>query len=218
MARAGAPRIPLALLELALMAAAVLLDLLIPSLVVVVIGAAFVLLRGERMPFHGPQPRLRPARFVLTMLGWALAWTAVQYGLLLPLQNRLLHGTRDVGAFAAVQGNLPSLLLLLLASWTLAALGEEFALRGFFHNRAASLFRDPAKGIVVAVVSAALLFGALHAEQGIVGIAAAALDGAFFSFVRVRYRSVWASVLVHGFLNTVGLVAFYFAGPLYGLW
>jgi hypothetical protein len=29
---------------------------------------------------------------------------------------------------------------------------------------------------------------------------------------------VWAPVLAHGFNNTIGFVAFYAVGPVYGLW
>jgi hypothetical protein len=29
---------------------------------------------------------------------------------------------------------------------------------------------------------------------------------------------LWAAVLAHGFNNTIGLVTFFFVGPIYGLW
>ena len=217
-AHKGLPYFLLALLELSAMTAVILLDLLIPSLLVLLLGLAFCLVRRERMPTAWLPKRFKPFGFTLLMLGWALLWTTVQYGLLLPLQNRLLSGTRDVDAFASVQGNLSGLLLFLLASWTLAALGEELAFRGFFQNRIITLFRNPAAGTVTAVAVTSLLFGAMHAEQGLIGVVSTVVDSVFFSFVRYRYKSVWASVLVHGFLNSIGLIAFYFAGPLYGLW
>lgn len=214
----GVSHILLSLLELSAMTAVILLDLLIPSLLVLLLGVVFCLIRRERMPVTRPAKHFTPLKFTLLMLGWALMWTMVQYGLLLPLQNRLLSGTRDVDAFASVRGNLPGLLLFLLASWTLGALGEELAFRGFFQNRIITLFRSPLWGAVTAGAVTSLLFGALHAEQGLIGMASTAVDSVFFSVIRYRYKSVWASVLVHGFLNTIGLIAFYFAGPLYGLW
>jgi membrane protease YdiL (CAAX protease family) len=36
--------------------------------------------------------------------------------------------------------------------------------------------------------------------------------------LRYRYRTLWASVLAHGFNNTIGCVAFFLVGPLHGLW
>ena len=214
----GVSFILLSLLELSAMTAVILLDLLIPSLLVLLLGVVFCLIRRENMPIARPSKHFKPFGFTLLMLGWALVWTMVQYGLLLPLQNRLLSGMRGVDAFATVQGNLHNLLLFLLASWTLAALGEELAFRGFFQNRIITLFRNPVWGTVTAVAFTSLFFGILHAEQGIIGVLSTAVDSVFFSFVRYRYKSVWASVLVHGFLNSIGLIAFYFAGPLYGLW
>lgn len=216
--RKGFSHILLALPELSAMTAVILLDLLIPSLLVLLLGVVFCLIRGERMPVTWPPKHFTPLRFTMKMLGWALVWTMVQYGLILPLQNRLLSGARNVDAFASVQGNLPGLLLFLLASWTLAALGEEFAFRGFFQNRIITLFKNPLWGTVTAVAVTSLLFGALHVEQGLIGVASTVADGVFFSVIRYRYKSVWASVLVHGFLNSIGFIAFYFAGPLYGLW
>lgn len=208
----------LALAELAFMAAAILLDLLIPSVLVALAGAAFILVRKERMPVTKPPAGSNPLQFLLTMLLWAVAWTAVQYSLIMPVQNHLLHDTRNVDSFASVHGNFPNLLLFLLLAWTLAAVIEEIAFRGFFQNRIISLFSNRRLGIVIAVLLTSVLFGVMHTEQGAVGIIVTAVDSVFFSVIRYRYQSVWACVLVHGFLNTIGLVAFFFAGPLYGLW
>ncbi len=216
--RTRAPGILLAVVELAVMAAIILLDLLIPSILAAAVGAAFVLIRKERMPIDRPPKTFTASRFTLLMLLWACAWTVVQYSLILPLQNHLLNDTRDIESFAAVQGDLSQLLLMLAASWTLAAVGEEFAFRGFFQNRIISLFSDRRLGIVIAVAVTSVFFGVMHAEQGFVGIIVTAVDSAFFSFIRYRYKSVWASVLVHGFMNSIGFVTFFFTGPLYGLW
>ena len=44
------------------------------------------------------------------------------------------------------------------------------------------------------------------------------LDAVAFSVLRYRYRTVWAAVLAHGFNNTIGFVALFLVGPVYGLW
>ncbi len=44
------------------------------------------------------------------------------------------------------------------------------------------------------------------------------LDGLFFTAARLRYRSLWATILAHGFNNTIGLVALFLVGPVYGFW
>lgn len=68
------------------------------------------------------------------------------------------------------------------------------------------------------IAVSATLFALAHTEQGLIGVVLTFLDAIFFSVLNLRYRSVWASVLAHGFNNTIGLTAFYFVGPIYGLW
>jgi membrane protease YdiL (CAAX protease family) len=49
-------------------------------------------------------------------------------------------------------------------------------------------------------------------------VALTTLDAVFFNALRYRYRTLWVSVLAHGFSNTIGLVAFFLVGPIHGLW
>ena len=72
--------------------------------------------------------------------------------------------------------------------------------------------------MVVAVVCTSVLFGLAHTEYGIVGVAVTILDGLFLSVLRLRYRTLRASVLAHGFWNTIGIVGFFVVGPVNGFW
>ena len=63
-----------------------------------------------------------------------------------------------------------------------------------------------------------VLFGVLHSEQGLIGVLVVSLDAVAFSVVRYRCRTLWASILAHGFNNTIGLVGFFLVGPVHGLW
>jgi len=208
----------LAIVELVLMAFAVLLDVLLPTVVVSAIGFVFLLLRKEKFATIGfKQPR-HFLRRALGVFALAIGWTLVNFGLILPILNRFSGTTRDVSSFANLQGNVGELLFLLAVSWTLAAVGEELAYRGFMQNRIISLFSERKIGIAIAVVASSLLFGFAHTEQGIVGVVTTCLDALFYSFVRYKYDNLWAAVLAHGFMNTIGIVTFFFTGPLYGLW
>ena len=89
-------------------------------------------------------------------------------------------------------------------SWTLAAVGEEVAYRGYLQTRIRELLPDGRSGLVMAVALSSALFGLAHTEQGLVGILLATSDAIFFSVLRYRYRTLWASVLAHGFLNSIG--------------
>jgi membrane protease YdiL (CAAX protease family) len=103
-------------------------------------------------------------------------------------------------------------------SWTLAALGEELAYRGYLQTRIVDVFGPGTTGVVIAVLLSSLLFGVAHTEQGAVGVVATALDAVVFSVLRYRYKTLWAAVLAHGFNNTIGFLAFFLVGPLHGLW
>jgi membrane protease YdiL (CAAX protease family) len=107
---------------------------------------------------------------------------------------------------------------LLVLSWTLAAVGEELAYRGYLQTRMRELFGSGRTGLVFAVLVSSLLFGLAHSEQGMVGVIAITLDAVAFSVVRYRYKTLWASVLAHGFNNTIGLIAFFVVGPVHGFW
>lgn len=63
-----------------------------------------------------------------------------------------------------------------------------------------------------------VLFGIAHSEQGLIGVLVVTLDGFYFSLLRLHYRTAWASVLAHGFNNTIGFIAFFLVGPIYGSW
>lgn len=208
----------LAVVELALMAYAVLFDILLPTVVVSAIGFVFLLLRKEKFAVIGFKKPKRFLKMALGVFALAIGWTIVNFGLILPVLNRLSGTTRDVSAFADLQGNVGELMFLLAVSWTLAAVGEELAYRGFMQNRIISLFSERKTGIAVAVVVSSLLFGFAHTEQGIVGVVTTCLDALFYSFAKYKYDNLWAAVLAHGFMNTIGIVTFFFTGPLYGLW
>jgi len=60
---------------------------------------------------------------------------------------------------------------------------------------------------------------AWHTEQGVILVASTTVDARFFGWLAwSRYLTVWASVLVHGFVNSIGMVAYFPVGPIHGLW
>lgn len=210
--------IVLTVMELVIMAGLISFDVFIPSILVAITGFLFIRIRKEKMLITTLPQNYSKTKFVIFMFALAVFWSSVQFGLIMPIQNHLFHDTRNMEAFASIYNNLSNLLFFLLASWTLAAVVEEIAFRGFFQNRIISVFRNKKLGVITAVIATSLFFGFIHTEQGIIGIIGSAIDSIFFSFVRYQYKSIWASVLVHGFLNSIGFITFYFVGPVHGLW
>ncbi len=205
-------------LEVAAAAVTVLADLLIPSLVLLVLAGVSLLARRRgpaSLGFHRPA---MPGRLLGLMLAVAAGWTLLHYALLNPVTNHLSGERQDLSDFERLQGNLGMLLLMLVLAWTLAAMVEETAFRGYLLTRVRALLGDGRTGLVVAVLACSLLFGLLHTEQGVVGVVLATIDGVLFSLLRLWNGTLWAPILCHGFINTIGFVSFYLVGPVYGLW
>ena len=208
----------LAAVEVALAAVAVLADLFLPSLVLVAMAAVSLLVRGERPVTLGLRRLSRPRRDVAEVLALTVGWTVLQLALVMPVVEHLTGETQDVTQFEDLEGNVPMLLLLLLLSWTLAAVGEELAFRGYLFTRAREALGPGRAALVGAVVISSVLFGLIHTEQGAVGVVLATIDGVFYAWLRIRYDSLWASVLAHGTTNTIGMVAYFLVGPVAALW
>jgi membrane protease YdiL (CAAX protease family) len=217
----GAPRPAwwtwLAAAELVVAVAAIVLDLAIPSLVLLLVAGLSLAVRREGLSSLGlHRPRRR--HLVAGTAAFALVWSVFQFSVTMPIANHVSGGRQDVGVFADVEGDVGLLLLLVLLSWTLGAFVEELAFRGFLLTRLREVLGDGRVALAVAVLVSSVLFGVLHSEQGLVGVVVVALDGIAFCALRLYYGTLWASVLAHGFNNTLGLVTFFLVGPVYGLW
>lgn len=213
----------LATVEVTLAAAAVLVAIVwervIPTIVILALAGVSLALRREGLGTLGFHRVARPSRMGAVVLGATLGWSLLQLGLIMPVLNHLTGRKQDLSQFKDLQGNLGSLAVLLLLTWTVAAFGEEIVYRGYIQTRITDALKPNTAGVLLAVVSSSVLFGFAHTEQGVIGVVVTFLDALFFSVLRLRFSgNLWASVLGHGFNNTVGLIAFFIAGPLYGFW
>ena len=208
----------LALLEVAAAAAVIVLDLLVPTLVVLAVAAVSLGVRRERPRSIGFTRLASPVRTAGVVLALTAGWSVLQFGLVMPVLNRVTDSRQDMTVFADLQHNVPLLAGLLVASWTLAALGEETVFRAYLPTRLSEAFGTARLGLVLSVLVPALLFALIHSEQGRVGMVVTFLDALYFSWLRHRFGSAWASVLGHGFVNTLGVLTFFVVGPVYGLW
>lgn len=94
--------------------------------------------------------------------------------------------------------------------WVGAALGEELFMRGFMLNRLADLFGQGRLGWAAALITHAVIFGAMHAYQGLSGMLATGFVGFIFGLYYITGgRRLMPLILAHGIINTVGLTAYY---------
>jgi uncharacterized protein len=216
--RRGAGWAILAAVEVLLAGAVVILDVFIPTLLVLAMAAVSLAVRRQPPSALGFRRSTRPGRMIAAVFGLTVAWDLLQLSLTKPILNRLTGERQDLSQFAGLQGSLGSLLVLLALSWTLAAIGEEIVYRGYLPRRVNDVFGENTAGLWIGVGLSSVLFALIHTEQGIIGVALTFLDALFFSFLRRRFRNLWAAVLGHGFNNTIGLTTFFFVGPIYALW
>lgn len=205
--------------ELIIAITVIILDLFIPTIVILGLIIISLLVRRESLVSLG----FKRTESLFGMVGFVFLGTIClqlfHIGLTMPILNHLTGTTIDYSGFANLKGNLGQLAVFLILSWTLAGLGEELVYRGYLQKRLSELFGINTLGVVLTVGISSLLFGIAHTEQGIIGVVVTTLDALFFSWLKLKYdNNLWATVLAHGFSNSVGLIVFYFTGPMYGLW
>lgn len=197
----------------------VLLDLFLPTIVILGMICVSLLIRREHirtLGFKRPQSWARMIGFAFISV---IFMQLFDVGVVLPIMNRLTGSTIDYSGFANLKGNLGQLVLLIVLSWTLAALGEEIVYRGYIQKLLTNLFGSNLPGLLLTVGISSLLFGLAHSEQGIIGVVATTIDALFFSWLKQKFNNnLWAAIFAHGFYNTIGMIVFYFTGPIYGLW
>ncbi|WP_168929320.1 CPBP family intramembrane glutamic endopeptidase [Nocardioides sp. GY 10113] len=205
-------------IEVGVAAVLVLLDLLVPSLVLLAMAGLSLALRRTGPASLGLVRPGRPWRLAGEMLVAAAVLALVDVGLVIPALEHVTGERQDTSGFAELQGNLALLAVLLVLSWTLAAFAEEAAFRGYLLTRTVEALGGARWAMPAAILATAVLFAAIHTEQGAVGVVTAGFDGAVLGGLRWWKGTVWAPVLAHGFDNTIGFVAFFLVGPVGGLW
>jgi hypothetical protein len=110
-----------------------------------------------------------------------------------------------------VTGNIKVALLWLLIVWTFAAFGEEIAYRGYLVTRGADSGKRSVAAYWISVVVVSVFFGYGHYYKGPAGILDSGVAGLILGAAYiVSGRNLWASILAHGFIDTVGIVTLFF--------
>ncbi len=116
----------------------------------------------------------------------------------------------DRSSFDPLVGNLPLLILMVVAAWTTIAFGEEMIFRAFLTNMLAGYFPHSKVRWVIAVLGSSLAFGLMHFSWGLAGIIETTILGLVLGFVYLRTgRNLWVTIIAHGLLNTLGFILIY---------
>jgi uncharacterized protein len=134
-----------------------------------------------------------------------------------PLLVRITGQMPDLSAFSRVAGNVRWLAISLALTWTLFAFGEELVFRGYLMDRIAGLLGRTARGWAVALLTASLVFGLSHFQQGITGVSENFVDGLILGALYLRLGGNLAvPIVAHGVTDTVDLVLLFlhrYPGP-----
>ena len=155
----------MAALEVVVAAAVVISDFFIATLIVLPLVVISLAIRRQGPSALGVRRTPRALRMIAIVFGLTLAWDLFQFGLTMPILNRITGERQDLSQFAGLQGNLGSLLIFLAVSWTLAAVGEEIVYRGYLPLRITDVFGANTVGILAAVVLSSVLFGLAHTDK-----------------------------------------------------
>lgn len=123
-----------------------------------------------------------------------------------PLTAHFWPAIKAPSGSAEIQGHLSVALASLAIVWVFAGLGEEIGYRGYLLNKLAEVFGPGRTADVVAVLGSAVLFGFGHYYKGPAGVLDSGIAGAILGVTYlISGRNLWASVLAHGFIDTVAV-------------
>ncbi len=110
--------------------------------------------------------------------------------------------------FRALQDPIYLFAICTVVSFGLAGLREELWRAGMICAGAGLLpwAWSPLRRQWIAMIFAALIFGAAHGLQGAAGVVLAGLLGLFLGMIMVLRRSLWEAVLAHGFFDAGSFV------------
>jgi len=110
-----------------------------------------------------------------------------------------------------IAGNLKVALQWFLFIWAFAAFGEETGYRGYLINRAADVGGRSKLAYWIAVLAVSVLFGYGHFYKGPAGMLDSGIAGLILGTTYlISGRNLWACILAHGFIDTVGIIALFF--------
>ena len=116
----------------------------------------------------------------------------------------------DYSVFEPYKGNLPAVIGLFFLIWLSAAFGEEILFRGYLMKQFVKFFGSGRISLVLNILILGVIFGWIHAYQGISGQIVTGVIGALLAIIfHFRKHDLWFNVALHGFFDTIALVFIY---------
>jgi membrane protease YdiL (CAAX protease family) len=186
---------------------------IVPNEVIVlfVLGLASIWLRDGRLSSMGLKRPASWRRIFLIALVAAGARIFLGQFVIEPITGFFWPPPSAPALANEIAGNVKMALFALLLVWTFAAFGEEIAYRGYLLTRAADIGGRSTMAYWLGIVLVSILFGCGHYYKGPSGIIDSGIAGLILGAAyMVARRNLWACVLTHGFIDTLGVIDAFF--------
>lgn len=173
-------------------------------------------LRGESLSELGLQGisfrwKAIARNLLISLLILVLGLLAFQSGLLLmPVPEKDLSPEISVN-YDYLKQNPAILILSLLGVYMVSSFGEELVYRGYLINRLLQLYGESRSGKLMAAITSAIIFGAIHYQWGFTGMVQTSLMGLVFALAfMIMKNRLLPLILAHAFMDTILLVSIYY--------
>lgn len=113
---------------------------------------------------------------------------------------------QNISYLYTIQNDLPRLITVMIAVWITSAFLEEIIFRSFIINTLDELLGKTPLSTFCAVLASAVIFGGIHAYQGMTGILTTFSIGLIFGGIFIlNGRRLWPLILVHGIIDSISL-------------
>ncbi|MFD2517034.1 CPBP family intramembrane glutamic endopeptidase [Salinimicrobium flavum] len=126
-----------------------------------------------------------------------------------PLWADLIN-TNAISMLDDIQGDLSKLIISLIILWITAGFLEELIFRAFLINALEQFLGNSTWSLWGAVGISSVIFGLIHAYQGIGGILTTTGLGLIFGIAYViNGRRIWPLIFIHGLIDTITMINIY---------
>ena len=138
------------------------------------------------------------------------------YGyVLIPTVTAFTGEPMDFSVFEQFKGDVSASLSLLLYIWISAAFGEEIVFRGYLMTQFTKFLGSSKISLVLNILIFGVLFGLIHAYQGISGQIITGIIGMLLAVIfHIRKNDLWFNAVLHGCIDTVAVVYMYYGWAL----
>ena len=164
------------------------------------------------LSFRGASRRIVVRAVLVSLVVFVAAIAAFVVGAIVMANIVGIPEGADMSGYNYLSGNLPMLILALVAVYIVSSFGEEVVYRAFLINRIAELGGGGKTAWRVAVLISSVIFGFAHYGWGATGIVQTGFMGlALGVSYLVVGRNLWVTILAHAYMDTILMVQMYFA-------